>query len=383
MRKIIEIVLRRTASSILNENWDKVERMVASLLEYETVEAEEVRAILEGRPYDRSKRRRGRRRQRCAGRASRATSRSAPKSRRASRRRYRRNRHDAARALSRGDARASRRSSFAAPARAAMRAADSARCRAADPTCSIPIRPSGPRRSAFGFARRERATTTRRPASRISRRRPRRSRRSRAASRSTRSCTPSAGELNIEVYPDIVGIAAVVPASAARRIVAAMTAAYFAPAVDDAAVKTARANAAVLGVQQRYESDTTLHDLLFEQIFADGPAHYPPLPTSVVAAHEHHRPRKSSAFAKRAFRAENSVLTLTRQRRRVEHHRGDRRQRRGRDGSAVRLEARAVPRVDDGDGRGRRRRTGVDRSADLRRKSRDGTGFRRRLSLSR
>jgi cell division protease FtsH len=39
---------------ILTENWAKVERMVASLLEYETVDAEEVRAILEDRPYDRN-----------------------------------------------------------------------------------------------------------------------------------------------------------------------------------------------------------------------------------------------------------------------------------------------------------------------------------------
>ncbi len=38
---------------ILTENWDKVERMVVSLLEYETVDAEEVRAIVEGKPYDR------------------------------------------------------------------------------------------------------------------------------------------------------------------------------------------------------------------------------------------------------------------------------------------------------------------------------------------
>lgn len=118
------------------------------------------------------------------------------------------------------------------------------------------------------------------------------------------------GELNIEVYPDIVGIGAIVPASYVRRVVAAMTAAYFAPAVDDAAVKTARANAAVLGVQQRYESDTTLHDLLFRQIFTDGPAHYPPLPTSVSALTSVTTPQIST-FAKRAFRAENAVLTLS------------------------------------------------------------------------
>ncbi len=118
------------------------------------------------------------------------------------------------------------------------------------------------------------------------------------------------GELNIEVYPDIVGIAAIVPASYVRRVVAAMTAAYFAPTVDDAAVKTARANAAVLGVQQRYESDSALHDLLFRQIFANGPAHYPPLPTSVSALTSITAPQVS-AFAKRAFRAENAVLTLS------------------------------------------------------------------------
>ncbi|HET6274527.1 MAG TPA: hypothetical protein VFE16_01150 [Candidatus Cybelea sp.] len=118
------------------------------------------------------------------------------------------------------------------------------------------------------------------------------------------------GELNIQVYPDIIGIAAVVPATSARRIVAAMTAAYFSPSVDDTAVKTARANAAVLGVQQRYESDATLHDLLFGQIFANGPEHYPPLPTAVTQLTSISTAQVSD-FAKRAFRAENGVLTLT------------------------------------------------------------------------
>jgi predicted Zn-dependent peptidase len=118
------------------------------------------------------------------------------------------------------------------------------------------------------------------------------------------------GQLSIEVHPDIVGIGALVPASATRRIVAAMTAAYFAPAVDEDAVKKARANAAVLGVQQRYESDATLQDLLFRQLFASGPAHYPPLPTTIAALTSISTSQISS-FAKRAFRAENAVLTLT------------------------------------------------------------------------
>ncbi|HET7814446.1 MAG TPA: ATP-dependent zinc metalloprotease FtsH [Candidatus Baltobacteraceae bacterium] len=50
VRRIIESCYER-GRQILTQNWDKVERMVASLLEYETVEADEVRAILENRPY--------------------------------------------------------------------------------------------------------------------------------------------------------------------------------------------------------------------------------------------------------------------------------------------------------------------------------------------
>ncbi|HEX3370133.1 MAG TPA: hypothetical protein VHS56_11205 [Candidatus Cybelea sp.] len=118
------------------------------------------------------------------------------------------------------------------------------------------------------------------------------------------------GELNVQVYPDIVGIAVTVPASATRRVVAAITAAYFSPSVNDAAVKVARANAAVLGVQERYESDTALHDLLFKQLFERGPAHYPPLPASIPQI-TGITTAQINDFAKRAFRSDNAVLTLT------------------------------------------------------------------------
>ena len=50
VRKIIEASYQ-TGKKLLTDNWEKVERMVGSLLEYETVEAEEVKAILDGRPY--------------------------------------------------------------------------------------------------------------------------------------------------------------------------------------------------------------------------------------------------------------------------------------------------------------------------------------------
>jgi predicted Zn-dependent peptidase len=117
------------------------------------------------------------------------------------------------------------------------------------------------------------------------------------------------GDLNISVYPDIVSVDAFVPAPSVRRVVAAMTAAYFAPSIDDASVKTAQRDTAVLAVQQRYTSGLALHDLLFERLFAAGPAHYPPIPTS-VAEITRLTPADIGAFAKRAFRSSNAVLAL-------------------------------------------------------------------------
>ena len=238
--------------------------MVGSLLEYETVEAEEVRAILDGPPV----------RSDASGTRS-LPRRDTPTERPAADEPQARRKADAlspenlagtgmiARDRRRAVAMLALASSSLARAGGAAMRSRPARCRAAALTFSIPIRRSARRRSGCGSARPARATTTRRRASHD-------------LAATAAAVAPLAsgkslyalvhtvgGELNIEVYPDIVGIGAVVPASAARRVVAAMTAAYFAPAVDDAAVKTARANAAVLGVQQRYESDTTLHDLLF------------------------------------------------------------------------------------------------------------------------
>ena len=52
VRMIIESAYSN-GKQLLETNWSKVERMVESLLEYETVDADEVRAILEDRPFDR------------------------------------------------------------------------------------------------------------------------------------------------------------------------------------------------------------------------------------------------------------------------------------------------------------------------------------------
>ena len=54
VRRIIDMCWDR-GKDILDKHWHKVERMVESLLEYETVDTEEVRAILDEKPYVRER----------------------------------------------------------------------------------------------------------------------------------------------------------------------------------------------------------------------------------------------------------------------------------------------------------------------------------------
>jgi len=53
----------------------------------------------------------------------------------------------------------------------------------------------------------------------------------------------------------------------------------------------------------------TLHDLLFAQLFSAGPAHYPPIPSTVAEIARTTLP-DVAAFAKRAFRSNNATLAL-------------------------------------------------------------------------
>jgi predicted Zn-dependent peptidase len=119
----------------------------------------------------------------------------------------------------------------------------------------------------------------------------------------------SGGHLSIGVFPDIIGIQIVAPAGDARMLLASLTAAYFAASIDAAALHTAQTDAAVLAVQQQYETGALEHALLFSQIFAAGPAHEPPIPFSAgdvsqVTLDE------VTAFAQRAFRPGNAFVTL-------------------------------------------------------------------------
>ncbi|MHB8140417.1 MAG: peptidase M16 family protein [Vulcanimicrobiaceae bacterium] len=118
------------------------------------------------------------------------------------------------------------------------------------------------------------------------------------------------GRLSVNVYPDIIGVGAVVPSGAARRVVAAMTAAYFAPRIDESALEMAKRDAAVLVVESHFSSARLLHDALFARIFAHGPAHYPALPGSVTSfATLALTPVQT--YARRAFRSGNDLLVLT------------------------------------------------------------------------
>jgi predicted Zn-dependent peptidase len=117
------------------------------------------------------------------------------------------------------------------------------------------------------------------------------------------------GRIAINVYPDLVDISASVPASAARRVIAAMSAAYFSPAIDDDAMKIARTDVAVLSAQEHFSPDDLLHDALFAQIFASGPAHYPPIPDDLNAV-KGITLDQVKGFAQRAFRSANAMFAL-------------------------------------------------------------------------
>ncbi|HVA28522.1 MAG TPA: hypothetical protein VNF68_10100, partial [Candidatus Baltobacteraceae bacterium] len=117
------------------------------------------------------------------------------------------------------------------------------------------------------------------------------------------------GQMSIDVYPDIIGVTIVVPKSAARRVLAALSAAYFAPAIHDDAVKTAQRDAAVLLVQRQYSSDDLLHDALLAQLFTAGPEHEASLPASISDLMAI-TTADVTAYAQRAFRASNATISL-------------------------------------------------------------------------
>ncbi|HEX8806961.1 MAG TPA: insulinase family protein [Candidatus Aquilonibacter sp.] len=117
------------------------------------------------------------------------------------------------------------------------------------------------------------------------------------------------GRIAINVYPDLVDISTSVPATSARRVIAAMSAAYFSPSIDDDALKIARTDVAVLSAQEHFSPDDLLHDALFAQIFASGPAHYAPIPADFNDV-KGITLDQIKTFAKHAFRSANATFAL-------------------------------------------------------------------------
>ena len=225
VRKIIETCYDN-GKTLLHDNWDKVERMVASLLEYETVEAEEVRAILEGRPFDRP-----------AG-VEAAPASDAQAGRPPADEPKRVEKPHAAPAEDLAGTRMRVSAALAAATFVAAAASlSTAPVAAAMPQAMGPL----PRGGSYVL---DPDPTVGSAAIGLWFRAPGAGYDNASPGISNLAATAAAvaplasgkslyalvhtvgGELNIDVYPDIVGIGAVVPAPAARRIVAAMTAAY-------------------------------------------------------------------------------------------------------------------------------------------------------------
>jgi predicted Zn-dependent peptidase len=118
------------------------------------------------------------------------------------------------------------------------------------------------------------------------------------------------GSLSINVYPDIAMVGVSVPSWQAQPMIRALTAAYFSPSISDNGLKAALRDSAIAAAEGHFDSDRILQDTLFQHIFSAGPAHFPAVPASsqdfakipVTAV---------KAFAARAFRRSNAVLTLT------------------------------------------------------------------------
>jgi hypothetical protein len=117
------------------------------------------------------------------------------------------------------------------------------------------------------------------------------------------------GRIGVTVYADSLVVSALVPASAARETVAAMTRSFFAPVVTDDGFKSAQRAVALDSVFAQYDPEVAAHDSVFAALFTSGPHHSAPLGTPqdlrALTIDE------VRAYAVRAFRAQNAVLVVS------------------------------------------------------------------------
>ncbi|HET9095369.1 MAG TPA: insulinase family protein [Candidatus Baltobacteraceae bacterium] len=117
------------------------------------------------------------------------------------------------------------------------------------------------------------------------------------------------GSLTISVYPDIAMVGASVPSSDAAQVLRALTAAYFSPAITTEGVQAALRDCALAAAESRFDTERVMQDALFAELFTSGPAHFAPTP-STASDFTKISQAQLRAFAQRAFRQNNAVLSL-------------------------------------------------------------------------
>jgi predicted Zn-dependent peptidase len=117
------------------------------------------------------------------------------------------------------------------------------------------------------------------------------------------------GRLTITVYSDSIAVAAVVPATAARAVVKAMTTSFFAPVVTDDGFRLAERDVEQEAAFTGFDPETVVRDAVFGALFTAGPQHFPALggPKDVAAIGI----ADVRSFASRAFRSPNATLVLS------------------------------------------------------------------------
>ena len=117
------------------------------------------------------------------------------------------------------------------------------------------------------------------------------------------------GRLTITVYSDSIAVAAIVPASGARRVVRAMTTSFFAPVVTDDGFRSAARDVEQEALFTGFDPETVVRDAVFGDLFSAGPQHYPalgdPKGVSTLAIAD------VRSFATRAFRSQNATLVVS------------------------------------------------------------------------
>jgi predicted Zn-dependent peptidase len=104
-------------------------------------------------------------------------------------------------------------------------------------------------------------------------------------------------------------VTAIVPSGGARRVLGAMTRAYFSPVVSDEGYRDAARAVAVDAAIQSFNSEVVGRDAVFAALFASGPKVAPPGgEAQAIGSIELDAVR---AFAKRAFRAQNAIVVAT------------------------------------------------------------------------